>query len=218
MFIPFKDDNPTRRFAIVTFLLIIANILVFLYQILGAAGFEATTYALGLVPKELFAGGGIAEPAHFVPRTALLTSMFSHGSIPHLAFNMLFLWIFGNNVEDRMSRPGYLVFYILIGIVSALAFVFLSPASEAPLVGASGAVSGVLGAYLFMYPMARVHVWMLFFTMRMPALLFLLIWFALQVFGLLGSVAGGSNVAWISHVSGFIAGILLFRLFTRARA
>lgn len=215
MFIPFKDDNPTRRFAIVTFLLIIANVLVFLYQIFGAEGFEATTLSLGLVPNTLFTGGGTVEPARFVPRAALVTYMFSHGSIPHLAFNMLFLWIFGNNVEDRMSRPGYLAFYVIVGIISALAFVLGAPSSEAPLVGASGAISGVLGAYLFMFPMARVHVWMIFFTMRMPALLFLPVWFALQIFGLLGSATGGSNVAWISHIAGFVAGALLFRPFKK---
>jgi membrane associated rhomboid family serine protease len=137
--------------------------------------------------------------------------MFCHGGVSHLGFNMLFLWIFGNNVEDRMTRGRYLFFYLIAGIVAALAFAAQSPGEDVPLVGASGAVSGVLGAYLFMFPLARIHVWMLFFTLRMRAFLFLPIWFFLQLSGLFG---GSDGIAWISHIAGFIAGALLFKLFT----
>jgi membrane associated rhomboid family serine protease len=135
-----------------------------------------------------------------------------------LLFNMLFLWIFGNNVEDRMGRPGYALFYAVTGVISALAFVAYTPSIDTPLVGASGAVSGILGAYLFLFPTARVYVWVILFVLRMPALVFLPIWFLLQIFGFMNDTAAGTgNVAWISHIAGFLAGVLLFKFFAGRR-
>ncbi|HDP79688.1 MAG TPA: rhomboid family intramembrane serine protease [Spirochaetes bacterium] len=212
MFIPYRDDNPTRRAAVVTVLLIVLNVAAFLYQAGNARGFSWITYQYGLIPAELVSGRNLAESTLVSPYITLFSYMFCHGGISHLLFNMLFLWIFGNNVEDRMSRTGFLVFYLLTGVISALAFVYIDPGLKTPLVGASGAVSAVLGAYLFMFPMARIYVWMLFFVIPMPALIFLPIWFLMQVSGLMGQ--GGDNVAWISHVAGFLAGIVLFDFFT----
>lgn len=208
MFIPYKDENPTARFAVVSFLLVIANCAAFVFQVFGPGGFEAVTSRFAFSPAFL---GGSAEAPGAVALYTLVSYMFCHGGVSHLGFNMLFLWIFGNNVEDRMTRGRYLVFYLITGIVAALAFAAQSPGEDVPLVGASGAVSGVLGAYLFMFPLARIHVWMLFFTLRMRAFMFLPIWFFLQLSGLLG---GSDGIAWISHIAGFIAGASLFKLFT----
>ncbi len=216
MLFPYKDDNPTRRFALVTFLIILANTAMFLYQVFGGTGFTETTYQLGLIPAEISGGANLPDSLRVSPYVTLFSYMFCHGNIPHLVFNMLFLWIFGNNVEDSMSRAGYLAFYLLMGMISAFAFVALSPGLKTPLVGASGAISGILGAYLFMFPWARVHVLIFIFVVRMPAVLFLPIWFLLQVSGFMNAASGdGSNVAWISHIAGFIAGAILYRVFTR---
>ncbi len=211
MFIPYKDENPTGRFAVVTFLLIIANCAVFAGQLFTPAGFEAATSRFAFNPVSLD-GGAAGSPFPAIgPLFSLVSYMFFHGGLSHLGFNMLFLWIFGNNVEDRMTRGGYLLFYLITGIIAALAFAARTPDADVPLVGASGAISAVLGAYLFMFPAARIHVWMLFFTMRMPAFVFLPIWFLLQISGLFG---GADSIAWISHIAGFTAGVLLYKLFT----
>jgi membrane associated rhomboid family serine protease len=216
MFLPYKDENPTSRFAVVSFLLVIVNVCVFFYQVFGAPGFENILNEYGLIPIELAGGKNLPSSRLVSPYVSLFTYMFCHGNIPHLLFNMLFLWIFGNNVEDRMTPFRFLVFYLLVGAISAIAFVLKFPLVNTPLVGASGAISGILGAYLFMYPMSRIYVWVLFFVIRIRAFLFLPIWFALQIFGFMGAESGdGSNVAWISHISGFIAGVLLFKFFTR---
>ncbi len=211
MFIPYKDENPTGRFAVVTFILIVANCIAFAYQVFGPGGFEEITSRYAFNPVSLSGENGGAPFPMPGSMLTLVSYMFCHGGLSHIGFNMLFLWIFGNNVEDRMTRGGYLIFYLMTGIIAALAFAAQAPEADVPLVGASGAVSGVLGAYLFMFPLARIHVWMLLFTMRMPALLFVPIWFLLQISGLLG---GADSVAWISHIVGFVVGSLLFKLFS----
>ncbi|TAL36610.1 MAG: rhomboid family intramembrane serine protease [Spirochaetes bacterium] len=215
MLIPYRDENPTERFALVTFMLILANVAMFAYQVLGPAGFARITAEYGFVPLELSSGKNLPASQFVNPFLTLISYMFCHGSIPHLGFNMLFLWIFGNNVEDRMTRGGFLVFYLLTGVIAALAFAGMAPQSKVPLVGASGAISAILGAYLFMFPFARVYVWMLFFTMRLPAMLYLPVWFLMQILGFIGGSAGGSNVAWVSHIGGFAAGVILFKLFVK---
>lgn len=219
MFIPYRDENPTRRFAVVTAALIVINIIAFYIQISSPQGFDVTTRQYGLIPLELTKGKNLPGSTMVNPYLTLVTYMFCHGGIAHLVFNMLFLWIFGNNVEDRMSRAGFLAFYLITGVVSALAFQVLYPATEMPLVGASGAISGVLGAYLIMFPFARLHVWMLLFVIRMPAMVFLPIWFALQIFGFMNGGSGADgNVAWVSHIAGFVAGIVLYRVFAVKQA
>ncbi len=215
MLIPYRDENPTERFALVTLIIILANVAMFCYQVLGPHGFARTTMMYGFIPLELSTGQNVPVSHFLSPFLTLLSYMFCHGSVTHLGFNMLFLWIFGNNVEDRMTRGGFLVFYLLAGVIAALAFAGMAPLSKIPLVGASGAISAVLGAYLFMFPFARVYVWMIFFTMRLPAMIYLPVWFVMQILGLLQGSTGGSNVAWISHIAGFAAGVILFKLFVK---
>ena len=219
---PIRDENPTHRTPVVTIALIAANVLVFIWQLLlPPRGAAAAVYSLGLIPAVLF--GSVELPAEIrtVP-TALtpLTSMFLHGGFLHLAGNMLYLWVFGDNIEDRMGRGRFLVFYVLCGIAAALAQALPDPRSEIPMIGASGAVSGVLGAYLLLYPRAPVLVviplLIVLYTVHVPALIVLGLWFVGQ---LLSSLAqqGEAGVAFRAHVGGFLAGLLLIRLFARSR-
>lgn len=212
MLLPYKDSNPTRRVPVITIILIIANIAIFAYSaFVSDTGFLKITRQFSLIPYEL-SKGNLPDSQWISPYLTLITYMFFHANIPHLLFNMLFLWIFGNNVEDSMTRGGFFLFYILIGISSALVYIGSNPMSKVSLIGASGAVSGVLGAYLFLYPLARVHALLFIFPIKMPAIIFLLTWFFIQISGMLGPAA---NVAWESHISGFIFGILIYRLFKR---
>ena len=209
MLLPYKDINPTRRFPFITILLIMANIGVFAYQVFGPYGYETISNQFSLIPYELH-NGNLPGSEWIHPYLSLVTYMFLHAGPGHLLFNMLFLWIFGNNIEDNMSRTGFLAFYLITGVISGLAFEYLFPASRVNLVGASGAISAILGAYLFLFPFARLHALFFIFPVRMPAVIFLVIWFATQISGFLG---GESNVAWISHLTGFISGVILLRFF-----
>ena len=182
-------------------------------EIFSVRGYEFYSAQFALIPVEL-AQGNIPGSEMIHPWLSVLTYMFSHGSIGHLLFNMLFLWIFGNNVEDSMSRFSFMEFYVIVGIISGLAFAFMHPESQAFLVGASGAISGVLGAYLFLYPLARVHAIFFIFPIRMPAFIFIILWFVTQISGFLG---GGGNVAWVTHIAGFLSGAVLFRLFVKKK-
>jgi membrane associated rhomboid family serine protease len=235
--IPISDENPVLRTPIVTYALLLAlfGIWVF-YQ---GAGFDLETMAasvcnLGLVPAELTGERPVGTAVPIAPGLVCvvddyainvftpITSMFLHGGWGHLLSNSLFLWVFGNNVEDSMGRVRFLVFYLLCGLAAAAVHVLVNPASPVPTVGASGAISGVLGAYLVLYP--RVHVKMLvillvFITVvRVPAYVVLLLWFGYQVLSGLPElmavrteVSGG--VAVWAHVGGFLAGALLVKLF-----
>lgn len=220
--IPLHDDNPTRIFPYVTVCVIAACTLVFLWQAsLGEQAGQAVAYRLGLVPAVLT--HHLQLPAELTPVAPLLTivtSMFLHGGFLHLAGNMLYLWIFGNNVEDAMGHGRFLVFYLVCGSAAALGQILQDPASQVPMIGASGAISGVLGAYLLLYPHARVLVLLplgfLAYLVRIPAGWVLGLWFALQ---LLSSVLiadqGGGGVAWFAHIGGFIAGLILIPVFKR---
>lgn len=216
--IPVRDINPTERFAFVTLLLIAVNIAVFFYEVqLGKAG-EAFISAFALIPAKLFSpsGAGGAVPA----RLTVFTSMFLHGGITHLAGNMLYLWIFGNNIEDSMGRFRFVVFYLLCGVTAAYAHALANSASMVPMIGASGAVSGVLGAYLLLFPRAKVRTVIFFgFYIRfieIPAMFVLGFWFILQFLSALVSSGSGQGVAWYAHIGGFIAGIALIGLFKRS--
>lgn len=229
---PYRDENLTQRTAYITLAIIAACVLVWLFA--QGAGSEhsvqETVCDLGLIPGELTGSvpAGTAFPmgpntacvtepgAHF---SHILTSMFLHGSWMHLLGNMWFLWIFGNNIEDSMTRPRFVVFYLLCGLVAALAQVLSQPASVAPMVGASGAISGVMGAYLILYP--RVKVWCVVFlgffftTIALPAWAMLLYWMGLQLLG--GATQRGEGgVAFFAHVGGFLAGIVLIKIFERS--
>lgn len=218
--IPLHDDIPSRRRPFVTWLLILANILAFTYELtLGPGALEAFLRSWAVIPQDLTAAwrallAGKPDPGAFAP---VLTAMFLHGGWLHIGSNMLYLWIFGDNIEDRMGHVGFLIFYLLAGAAATALQVGLNPASGVPNLGASGAIAGVLGAYLILYPDARVLtlVFLGFFmtTIRLSALWLLGIWFALQAvrgFAEFGSGAGDvGGVAWWAHVGGFVVGMIV---------
>jgi membrane associated rhomboid family serine protease len=217
--IPIRDINPTNRFAIVTFTLIVLNIVVFIYELsLGTMGGGAFIATFALIPKRLVSPETVMAGA--IPVTAtLVTSMFLHGGLLHIAGNMLYLWIFGNNVEDDTGRVRFIVFYMLCGLIAATAHAFMNRSSLTPMIGASGAISGVLGAYLLLYPRARVVTLVMFGfyirTIEVPAMFVLGFWFVLQFLNALISGGSGAGVAWYAHIAGFVAGLLLIGLFKR---
>jgi membrane associated rhomboid family serine protease len=231
---PYHDENATQRTPYVTLALIAVNVAVWLLvQGAGAAvPLARSVCELGLIPGELTGslapgtsfpmGEGIAcltDPGRQVQN--VLTSMFLHGSWMHLLGNMWFLWLFGNNIEDSMTRPRFLAFYLLAGLGAALAQVFADPASRVPMVGASGAISGVMGAYLMLFPRVRVFtlVPLGFFltSIALPAWGMLIYWVALQFLGGVTSVVGQQTggVAFWAHLGGFIVGLMLVKLFER---
>jgi len=217
--LPIRDFIPTRRLAVVTIGIIVLNVIVFLYELLAEASgsLDQTFYTMGMVPFEVTHSFGPAVALSFI------TAMFLHGGFMHIFGNMLYLWIFGNNVEDSMGRLRFLVFYLMTGIIASIAQVLTGPNSRIPTVGASGAIAGVLGAYIVLFPTARVQT-LLFLgyfarAAQLPALVVLGFWFVLQLFnGLLAfGVAHMGGVAWFAHIGGFVSGLLLVRLFTLRR-
>ena len=214
MFFPYKDDNPRVLIPYVTYGLIVINVIVFLFQFnMGIKDPEAEyifIYTFGLIPSEFSI-------------LTIFTSMFLHGGIAHILGNMWFLWIFGDNVESTLGHKRYALFYILCGVVAALCQVLMNPESQIPMVGASGAIAGVLGLYMIRFPKARVHVFIFiiifFTTIRVPASFVLGFWFFNQLTNGLGSLGldttGG--VAWFAHVGGFITGIMLHQAFKLIR-
>ncbi|MGH8121103.1 MAG: rhomboid family intramembrane serine protease [Gammaproteobacteria bacterium] len=221
--IPLHDDNPTEIAPVVTIAVIVICVLLFLWQSsLGGQGFQAAVFSLGVIPAVLL------DRAHLPPELALvppyltvLTSIFLHGGFMHLAGNMLYLWIFGNNVEDAMGHMRFVFFYLLCGVAAVAGQVLQNPASEIPMIGASGAISGVLGAYLLLYPHARVLVLIPFgFYTRMiylPAGWVLGLWFVLQVLSSLAADPNSPGVAWFAHIGGFLAGMALIPVFKYRR-
>jgi membrane associated rhomboid family serine protease len=220
--IPLRDNIPTRTFPGVTIALIAANVLVFVFQLsLGPSSGSAFIAAFGAVPAQFTGAAAHAAPVLSPPLT-LFSSMFLHGGLLHLLGNMVFLWIFGNNVEDSTGHLRFLVFYLLCGLAGALAHIAANPASTVPMVGASGAISGVLGAYFLLYPFARIEtlVFLGFFaqTVRIPAFFFLGFWFLMQSLSGAASVGTrGGGVAFFAHVGGFVAGMALLVPFKRRR-
>ena len=215
--IPLRDDRPTRTFAVVTVAIIILNALVFWHELSldnpqRAESFFAT---FALTPAHLT--HALAVDSYLT----IFTSMFLHGGWLHIIGNMLYLWIFGNNVEDSIGHFKFIVFYLLCGIAAAAAQVAISPDSTVPMIGASGAISGVLGAYLLLLPRARVLVlfpiWIFWRVFYVPAMLMLVLWFGMQLLSGLAvlhvDVNGG--VAFWAHVGGFVAGILLVPVFKK---
>ena len=232
--IPYHDENETQRPAIVTAAIIAACVLTWIF-IQGAGAEEPLAKSvcnLGLIPGELTGklppgvrfpmGQGLVcltDPGR--QASNVLYSMFLHGSWMHLIGNMWFLWLFGNNIEDSMTRPRFLVFYLLCGLAAALLQVWAQPNSNIPMVGASGAISGVMGAYLVLFPRVRVYTFVPLFiimtSVALPAWVMLLYWIALQFIGGLGAAgAEGGGVAFWAHVGGFLAGIVLVKVFVRS--
>ena len=222
--IPLKDMTPRRSAPVVTLLLIAANTAVFLYEIsLSTHAEDALIRMYGLVPARIeyaLAGTHGVSYAHaFGP---LFTCMFLHAGWLHIIGNMWFLWIFGANVEDRFGSFVYLLVYLVCGIGSGISQVLFSWGSQIPSIGASGAISGILGAYLLFFPGSKIltliPLFIIFFTARIPAFVFILLWFAMQFLsglGSLGAANGGGGVAWWAHVGGFVIGVLI-ALETRA--
>ncbi|HEY5595504.1 MAG TPA: rhomboid family intramembrane serine protease, partial [Nitrospiria bacterium] len=220
--IPLHDDNPTTIAPVLTISLIVACSLVFFYQIgLGPEGGERFVYRYGAIAAFIF--GYPSSPFDLPaipPSLSLVTSMFLHGGFMHLIGNMLYLWIFGNNIEDAMGHGRFIVFYLTCGVIAAMSHAMTDPQSAVPMIGASGAISGVLGAYLLLYPRARVMVLIplgLFTqTVYMPAGIVLGLWFLLQLVSSTASIGqGGGGVAWFAHIGGFVAGMVLIGFFKR---
>jgi membrane associated rhomboid family serine protease len=218
---PLKDNIPARRFPVVNLCLIVVNVLCFAYELKLGAGLDGFIQLYGFVPVRFMTAQAenILDLPRFVP---VFSSMFLHGGVLHLVANMWMLWIFGDNIEDSMGHSRYLMFYLLCGTVSVLAQAMANPASPVPLVGASGAISGVLGAYFLLYPRARiltlVPIFIFFYMIELPAFIFLGLWILLQVLqgyaqqaATNGAAVGG--VAWWAHVGGFAAGVLLIKFF-----
>jgi rhomboid family protein len=243
--IPIGDDNSDRRITpIVNYLLIVANIAVFVL-LQGMGGNDRFTYAFSTVPQEIVSGKDVVTHSHTVTDPAsgqtfeqpglghtpmsvyltLLVSMFMHGGIAHIAGNMLYLWIFGDNIENRLGHGRYLSFYLVCGVIASLAHVFTTAATHGdmlvPSLGASGAISGVLGGYSLLFPGRRVRMMMGRGTTDMPAWVAIGMWFLFQVVAGMGLLGGGSQaggVAYAAHVGGFIAGLLLVKLFAVGHA
>jgi membrane associated rhomboid family serine protease len=244
MLIPIGDDNHDRHSTpIITYLLIGLNVLVFAYfQDWGRN--IAFTFSYSTVPAEILSGNDIVTSARTLedPITGepvllpglgvtpisvyltLLTSMFMHGGLAHIAGNMLFLWIFGDNLEHAMGRTKYLIFYLLCGILAGLSHVissaYFGQSGLVPSLGASGAISGVLGGYMLLFPTRRVHVWVFLTILSLPAFMVVGLWFVFQVIngmGMLGGKEAAGGIAYAAHIGGFIAGLILVKLFVNKK-
>lgn len=218
--IPIHDDNPTRLTPIITITFIVICIVVFLYQAgLPQEPAEVFAYQYGAIPALIFGHASLPDEVRvaFPVSLTLITSMFLHGGWMHLLGNMLYLWIFGNNIEDVMGHAKFVVFYVLSGILAALSHALTDPFSQIPMVGASGAISAVLGAYLLLFPRAHVLVLLPAIGMtRVPAGIVLGMWFVTQLIsGGMSVGSSGGGVAFFAHIGGFIAGMVLIGLFKR---
>ncbi|MGZ3853522.1 MAG: rhomboid family intramembrane serine protease [Flavisolibacter sp.] len=245
MFIPIGDDNRDRQTTpIVNYLLILANILVFVF--LQDWGRDLSfTYGYSIVPAEILTGHDIVShskvvvdevtrqrveipglaPTHINVYLTLITSMFMHGGLAHILGNMLFLFIFGDNLEDAMGHSRYFFFYLLCGVIAGLSHVFatyfLGQSPYVPSLGASGAISGVMAGYLVLFPRRRVRIWLFFFfTISVPAFIAVGVWFVFQLINGLGALGGdeaAGGIAYAAHIGGFIAGLLLVKMFEKRR-
>ena len=208
--LPLRDHRPTRIFPAITFSIIVTNVLVFILEVyLDLTGYlDWFFYSFAIIPSLIVQGEQLY---------ALITAMFIHGGLFHVFFNMLYLYIFGNNIEDSMGSGRFILFYLLCGLAASFAQVLMDPQSSIPTLGASGAIAGVLGAYMVLYPRERVDVLLGYFYMRIPAIIVLLSWFVLQLFSGFLSLGGPSQggVAFFAHIGGFVTGAILIFFFRR---
>jgi membrane associated rhomboid family serine protease len=216
--IPLRDSTRSRNFPVVNVSLIAINFIVFFGELsLSNQGMNQLTYTYGLIPAQ------VTSHATGTPILTLaipfVTAMFLHANWLHIIGNMLYLWIFGDNVEDRVGHLPYLFFYLLVGMAGSIVYCLGSPASQVPIIGASGAIAGILGAYFVLYPKAKVLTLLpLFFfitLVEIPAIWFLLLWFGLQVVNSFTTSLAADSVAWWAHIGGFVTGAVLIGLFTR---
>ena len=219
--IPVRDKNPADLFPIITISIIAANVAMFVYQVSsGAPQFEQFTTGFAVIPATF-----VAHPFSPGQYTLVFTSMFLHGGLLHLAGTMLFLWIFGNNVEDYFGHVRFAVFYLCCGVAATLTHILMNSSSSIPVIGASGAISGVLGAYFLLFPRARVvaviPVFFFLYFLEVPAFFFLGVYILLQLVHALPTLASRTpithGIAWFAHIGGFVAGIVLLAVFTRRR-
>jgi len=221
--IPLRDINPSRSFPLVTISIIIVCVLVFLYQVLLGPYNFVFVHQWGVIPYEITHGTDIPPYAPVSPYLKLITYQYLHGSFFHIFGNMLFLWVFGDNVEDKLGKLNFLLFYTLCGIFAGLLQVIFYPDSKVPLIGASGSISGVLGAYMVFFPRARIVslVFLVFWItiIELPAVFWIGFWFFAQAFNALVSIGhpGAGGIAWFAHVGGFLAGFFIARSFKKER-
>src|SRR3569832_351316 len=208
--IPISDDNPARTRPVVTILLIVACVAIFLWETSLGPEFDSAVGLMGLTPNAFTHPGETQMPSFGVPVwLTLLTTMFLHAGWLHLGGNMLYLWIFGNNIEDAMGHGKYTLFYFASGIAAGLTMILADPNSHTPVVGASGAISGVLAAYMLLYPRARVRVWVIVWPLWIRAVWVVGVWFVLQLLNAAATPASEPGTAWWAHVGGFAAGLVL---------
>jgi membrane associated rhomboid family serine protease len=218
--IPYKDNNPTRIRPYVTIGIIAVNVLVFLWQVFSEGGLKESVFNYGAIPHNLIT---FDTKQPMSPFFTVLSSMFMHAGFLHLGFNMLYLWIFGNNIEDKLGHVRFSFFYLFCGIIAAYAHAITDPDSYIPMVGASGAVSGILGAYILLFPKATVHtvviLWFFITTVKIPALIVIGFWAIIQIVsGLLSTgVEQKGGVAWFAHIGGFLIGLLTIKLWLPRR-
>jgi membrane associated rhomboid family serine protease len=215
--IPLRDDIPSRRFPFITIILIIINVAVYLYQLSLGHSVSIFVWKYAVVPKAIISLHGVHPASTIFPPLTLFTSQFLHGGFWHLGGNMLFLWIFGDNIEDKLGHLRFVLFYLACGVLSAVIQIVTSPRAEVPVIGASGAIAGVMGAYFLRFPHAKVQTLIIVFffirIIRVPAVVFLGFWFILQV--LLGAPTLGiaeGGVAYFAHIGGFVIGMILFKV------
>lgn len=217
--IPYKDDNPIKIIPVVTIFFIAVNIFVYIVQLMYGGSSRDFIFAFGAIPHNI-ATFESSQPLH--PLLTIFSSMFMHGGLFHIGGNMLYLWIFGNNIEETLGHVKFFLFYLFCGIIAALSHTITTPNSNIPMIGASGAVSGVLGAYLILFPMARIHtlIFLGFFIqiVRIPALIVIGFWAIIQIVnGLVTQGIQQGGIAWFAHIGGFIAGLVIIKLWLLRR-
>ena len=209
MMIPLKDEHPSGQVPVLMIGILLSNVGIFVYAwLLGDIGSHVFSARYGAIPFEIMHGIDAISPTPIPIYLTLLSSMFMHGGILHLGGNMLYLWIFGNNIEAALGPARFLFFYLFCGVIATLAHVISEPESTIPMVGASGAIAGILGGYLAAFPGTRILVLVFYFILRVPALIVLGGWFVIQLLNA-SSASGTSDVAWFAHIAGFIVGYVL---------
>ncbi len=217
--IPIRDDIPSNKFPLFTISLIIVNVGLFVYQISLGPAAEQFIWKYAVVAKSLVTFQPVSTVSTLPPPLTLITSQFLHGDIYHLAANMLFLWVFADNIEAELGHFKFILFYLVCGMIAALVQVVSYPGSTIPMIGASGAISGVMGAYFIRFPRANVVAWLfLFFTIRLPAVIYLGLWLVLQIVAGVPTYGGtGDGVAYFAHIGGFVGGMVLFKIWKKSK-
>ncbi|NOZ08336.1 MAG: rhomboid family intramembrane serine protease [FCB group bacterium] len=219
MFIPYKDDNPRILIPYVTWTLLGLNIFIFLFQLtLSQSALEVFIYRFGAIPAVITGRVQYQDMYAISPLLTLLTSMFIHGGWMHLAGNMLFLYVFADNVEGILGHRKFILFYMAGGVLAGLSHILSDPTSTVPMIGASGAISAVMAGYILKYPAARIHVLVFIFPMVLPAVAVIGFWFASQIMeGMANLDHMGGGVAWFAHIGGFIAGSVIMSLISKGK-